>query len=116
MSEFTREQAAKAVADVEKVTAVVLPDLPRDLIVLDSADAPTKTEITRRMAEISIGDTNSIVSFGASAQTDLQAISQSMLAGVGAPHRSPNSPPVSKRSKARSTRSPMIFCAMNMCC
>jgi uncharacterized protein YaaN involved in tellurite resistance len=82
MSEFTREQAAKAVADVEKVTAVVLPDLPRDLIVLDSADAPTKTEITRRMAEISIGDTNSIVSFGASAQTDLQAISQSMLAGV----------------------------------
>lgn len=82
MSEFTREQAAKAVADVEKVTAVVLPDPSRDLVVLDSADAPTKAEITRRMAEISIGDTNSIVSFGASAQTDLQAISQSMLAGV----------------------------------
>ena len=82
MSEFTREQAAKAVADVEKVTAVVLPDPSRDLVVLDSADAPTKAEITRRMAEINIGDTNSIVSFGASAQTDLQAISQSMLAGV----------------------------------
>jgi uncharacterized protein YaaN involved in tellurite resistance len=82
MSEFTREQAAKAVADVEKVTAVVLPDPSRDLVVLDSADAPTKAEITRRMAEISIGDTNSIVSFGASAQTDLQAISQNMLAGV----------------------------------
>lgn len=82
MSEFTREQAAKAVADVEKVTAVVLPDPSRDLVVLDSADAPTKAEITRRMAEISIGDTNSIVSFGASAQTGLQAISQSMLAGV----------------------------------
>ena len=82
MSEFTREQAAKAVADVEKVTAVVLPDPSRDLVVLDSADAPTKAQITRRMAEISIGDTNSIVSFGASAQTDLQAISQSMLAGV----------------------------------
>lgn len=82
MSEFTREQAAKAVADVEKVTAVVLPDPSRDLVVLDSADAPTKAEITSRMAEISIGDTNSIVSFGASAQTDLQAISQSMLAGV----------------------------------
>ena len=82
MSEFTREQAAKAVADVEKVTAVVLPDPSRDLVVLDSADAPTKAEITRRIAEISIGDTNSIVSFGASAQTDLQAISQSMLAGV----------------------------------
>lgn len=82
MSEFTREQAAKAVADVEKVTAVVLPDPSRDLVVLDSADAPTKAEITRRMAEISIRDTNSIVSFGASAQTDLQAISQSMLAGV----------------------------------
>ena len=61
---------------------MVLPDPSRDLVVLDSADAPTKAEITRRMAEISIGDTNSIVSFGASAQTDLQAISQSMLAGV----------------------------------
>ncbi|WP_322891495.1 MULTISPECIES: toxic anion resistance protein [unclassified Yoonia] len=82
MSESTREKAAQALAEVEKVTAVVLPEPSRDLVVLESADAPTKAEITRRMAEINIGDTNSIVSFGASAQTDLQAISQSMLAGV----------------------------------
>ncbi|ARU01476.1 toxic anion resistance protein [Yoonia vestfoldensis] len=82
MSETTRAKAAQAVAEIEKVTAVVLADPSRDLVVLDSADAPTKAEITRRMAQINIGDTNSIVSFGASAQTDLQAISQTMLAGV----------------------------------
>jgi uncharacterized protein YaaN involved in tellurite resistance len=82
MSDTAREKAAQALADVEKVTAVVLPEPSRDLVVLDSADAPTKAEINRRMAEINIGDTNSIVSFGAAAQTDLQAISQSMLAGV----------------------------------
>jgi uncharacterized protein YaaN involved in tellurite resistance len=82
MSETTRQKAAEALAEVEKVTAVVLPEPSRDLVVLESADAATKAEINRRMAEINIGDTNSIVSFGASAQTDLQAISQSMLAGV----------------------------------
>ncbi|WP_019955389.1 toxic anion resistance protein [Yoonia vestfoldensis] len=82
MSESTREKAAQALAEVEKVTAVVLPEPSRDLVVLDSADTATKAEINRRIAEINIGDTNSIVSFGASAQTDLQAISQSMLAGV----------------------------------
>jgi uncharacterized protein YaaN involved in tellurite resistance len=82
MPDTAREKAAQALAEVEKVTAVVLPEPSRDLVVLDSADAPTKAEINRRMAEINIGDTNSIVSFGAAAQTDLQAISQSMLAGV----------------------------------
>ncbi|WP_322893843.1 MULTISPECIES: toxic anion resistance protein [unclassified Yoonia] len=82
MSEATRQKAANALAEVEKVTQVVLPDPARDLVPLASADAPTSAEITRRMAEINIGDTNSIVSFGSSAQADLQQISQSMLAGV----------------------------------
>ena len=82
MSESTRQKAAAAVAEVEKVTQTVLPEPSRDLVPLASADAPTSAEITRRMAEINIGDTNSIVSFGSSAQADLQQISQSMLAGV----------------------------------
>ncbi|MFU8824572.1 toxic anion resistance protein [Yoonia sp.] len=82
MSETTRQKAADALAEVEKVTAVVLPEPSRDLVLLDDADAPTSAEINRRIAEINIGDTNSIVSFGSSAQADLQQISQSMLAGV----------------------------------
>ena len=82
MSEATRQKATEALAEVEKVTTVMLADPSRELVPLESADAPTKAEITRRMAEINIGDTNSIVSFGSSAQTDLQQISQSMLAGV----------------------------------
>ena len=82
MSEATRQKAAQAMAEVEKVTQAVLPEPSRDLVPLAAADAPTSAEITRRMAEINIGDTNSIVSFGSSAQADLQQISQSMLAGV----------------------------------
>jgi uncharacterized protein YaaN involved in tellurite resistance len=38
--------------------------------------------IRKRMAEIDIGNTGSIVSFGSAAQADLQKISQSMLADV----------------------------------
>ena len=41
-----------------------------------------RTAIEKRVAEIDITDTNSIVSFGSSAQAELQVISQSMLAGV----------------------------------
>lgn len=82
MSDSTRQKATEALADVEKVTNTVLPDPSRELVALESADAPTSAEITRRMAEINISETNSIVSFGSSAQAELQVISQSMLAGV----------------------------------
>ena len=82
MSDTIREQAEAALAEVEKVTAVVLPEPKNELITLDAADAPTTTEIEKRVAEIDISDTNSIVSFGSSAQAELQEISQSMLAGV----------------------------------
>lgn len=82
MSEDIRKQAEATLVDVEKVTAVVLPEPKGELITLEAADAPTSDEITRRMAEINIEDTNSIVSFGSAAQAELQTISQSMLAGV----------------------------------
>lgn len=82
MSETVRQKAEAALAEVEKVTAVVLPEPKGELITLDAADATTSAEIERRVAEINIEDTNSIVSFGSSAQAELQVISQSMLAGV----------------------------------
>ena len=82
MSETIQAKAQAALAEVEKVTAVVLAEPKGDLITLDAADAPTTAEITTRMAEIDMEDTNSIVRFGSGAQAELQEISQSMLAGV----------------------------------
>ena len=82
MSDTIRQKAEAALAEVEKVTAVVLPEPKGELVTLAAADAPTTTEIERRIAEIDISETNSIVSFGSSAQAELQVISQSMLAGV----------------------------------
>lgn len=82
MSEIIREKAAATLADVEKVTAVVLPEPMGELVPLAAADAPTTVEITKRMNEIDISETQSIISFGSGAQAELQEISQSMLAGV----------------------------------
>ena len=84
MSETVREKANQSMAMVEEVTAVVLPE-PTEanaVVPLAEADKPLGDEIKRRMAEIDMGDTQSIVSFGSAAQAELQEISQSMLADV----------------------------------
>jgi uncharacterized protein YaaN involved in tellurite resistance len=82
MSEITRKKAEAALADVEKVTAVVLAEPKGELITIAAADKPTTAEIKRRMAEVDMTNTHSIVSFGSGAQAELQEISQAMLAGV----------------------------------
>lgn len=76
------EAAQASLASVEKVTAVVLAEPKGELVPLEAADKPTSAEITRRMGELDMEDTNSIISFGSSAQAELQVISQSMLQGV----------------------------------
>jgi uncharacterized protein YaaN involved in tellurite resistance len=84
MSDSVREKANQSLALVQEVTAVVLPE-PADanaVVSLEAADKPLSAEINRRMAEIDMGDTQSIVSFGSSAQAELQEISQAMLADV----------------------------------
>ncbi len=84
MSETTRHKAQAVLADVEAVSRAILPE-PADanaIVSLDQADAPVSAEITRRMAEIDMADTQSIVSFGSAAQAELQEISQAMLQGV----------------------------------
>jgi len=82
MSDATREAAATALAEIEKVTAVVLPEPGREIVALEAAPAPQAEEITRRMAEIDLGNTQSIISFGSRAQSELQVISQEMLVDV----------------------------------
>ncbi|SFE92795.1 Uncharacterized conserved protein YaaN involved in tellurite resistance [Sulfitobacter brevis] len=84
MSDSVREKATQSVAMVQEVTGVVLPDPAQAnaVVSLEQADAPASAEIRRRMGEIDMDDTQSIVSFGSGAQAELQEISQAMLAGV----------------------------------
>lgn len=82
MTQEIREQAEAAAQMVDEITAVVLPEPATDLVPLAEAPAPTAEEIRTRMAQLDMSDTNSIVTFGSSAQEELQQISQAMLDGV----------------------------------
>ncbi|MDA0963370.1 MAG: toxic anion resistance protein, partial [Proteobacteria bacterium] len=82
MSENVRKKAEEALAMVEEVSAVILPEPKGEIVSLADAPAPVGAEIRKRMNEIDMTDTNSIVSFGSSAQAELQQISQAMLADV----------------------------------
>ena len=84
MSETIRQKAEAVLAEVKEVTEVVLPEPieANAIIPLTDADKPTSAEITKRMAELDMSDTNSIVTFGSAAQSELQEISQAMLQDV----------------------------------
>ncbi|MBT2129751.1 toxic anion resistance protein [Aliiroseovarius lamellibrachiae] len=79
MSKLPSETALKELQDV---TAVTLPEPVGELVTLEAADAGTSEEIEKRMAEIDMGDSQSIIEFGSAAQSELQVISQDMLQGV----------------------------------
>ena len=82
MSENVRLKAEATIATVDEVTKVSLPDPKADLVPYETEDPGLKAEIDRRMGEIDVSNTNSIVAFGSAAQSELQEISQSMLADV----------------------------------
>ncbi|WP_456387614.1 toxic anion resistance protein [Profundibacter sp.] len=82
MTETTRQKAEQSLAEIEKVTAVVLPEPVGEIVPLKGAPKPVAAEIKKRMAEIDMGDTNSIISFGSAAQEELREISQAMLVDV----------------------------------
>ncbi len=82
MTDTVRDQATTALAEVEKVTLAIMPEVNTSLVTLEAAPAPQAEEIKRRMAEIDMTNTQSIISFGAGSQAELQNISQAMLAGV----------------------------------
>ncbi len=75
-------QAAQDLHKVEELNAAILPAPTEEIVPLEAADAPASAEITRRMAELDMSDSNSIVTFGSGAQAELQEISQQMLDGV----------------------------------
>ena len=82
MSEDIRAAATTALAEVEKVTAMVLPEPGTAIVPLEAAPAPQAEAIRKRMAELDMSNTQSIISFGSAAQSELQVISQEMLQGV----------------------------------
>ena len=82
MTETVASAATQALAEVEKLTATIMPEPSTAVVVLETATAPQAAEITKRMAEIDMTNTQSIISFGSGAQAELQVISQEMLAGV----------------------------------
>ena len=77
-----RAAAQTTLEEAEKVTAVLLPEPSTAVVPLAEATPAQSEEIRKRMGELDITSTNSIVNFGSRAQVELQTISRSMLEGV----------------------------------
>jgi uncharacterized protein YaaN involved in tellurite resistance len=82
MSDSVRQKAEQDLKEVEAVTAVILPEPSTELVPMEKAEPPLAEEIKKRISELDMADTNSIIAFGSRAQAELQEISQSMLADV----------------------------------
>ena len=82
MTSQTQANAQAALDEIQTATSVILSEPPAAAPSLAQADAATAAEIRRRMDEVDLTDTGSIVHFGARAQNELQEISQAMLADV----------------------------------
>ena len=82
MSETVQATATALLTEVEKVNAVILPEPMAEVVALEAAPAAQAEAIRKRMAEVDLGNTQSIISFGSAAQAELQVISQAMLQGV----------------------------------
>ncbi|MEM9783467.1 MAG: toxic anion resistance protein [Pseudomonadota bacterium] len=57
-------------------------ELRTEIVPIDMAEPEERAEIEKRLAELDLTDTSSIVKFGSGAQTQLTEISDSMLEGV----------------------------------
>jgi len=77
-------KAAEVMDQVKEIANNVLaePTAAGAIVPLDHADPFVGSEIKKRIDEIDMTDTNSIISFGSAAQEELQVISQSILQGV----------------------------------
>ncbi|KPN63516.1 Uncharacterized conserved protein YaaN involved in tellurite resistance [Aliiroseovarius crassostreae] len=68
--------------ELQDVTAVTLPEPAGALLPLSETKGENRAEIEKRMDEIDMSDSQSIIEFGSAAQAELQVISQDMLQGV----------------------------------
>jgi uncharacterized protein YaaN involved in tellurite resistance len=82
MSTTVQADAQAFLTEVEKVTAVILPEPMAEVVPLEAAPADKAEAIKKRMSEVDLSNTQSIIAFGSSAQAELQVISQAMLQDV----------------------------------
>ena len=82
MSTTVQADAQAFLTEVEKVTAVILPEPAGEVVPLETAPADKAEAIRKRMSEVDLSNTQSIIAFGSSAQAELQVISQAMLQDV----------------------------------
>ncbi len=82
MDDETFKDAETQTKEVENLSAVVLKEPSTALVPLEKANKTQGAAIRKRMAEIDMADSQSIIGFGSSAQSELQVISQEMLSGV----------------------------------
>ncbi|MGP9805229.1 toxic anion resistance protein [Paracoccus sp. NSM] len=82
MTDETRSRALAAQAEIDALIQTSLPQPDDAPVSASAADPATRAEIQRRMDEIDLKDSNSILRFGTRAQGDLQQISQAMLNDV----------------------------------
>jgi uncharacterized protein YaaN involved in tellurite resistance len=87
MTETIRTKAEAALAEADALT--VLPAPVAEVAPLEDADPHRRAEIEKRMAELDLADTQSIVSFGSRAQVEVTQISNEMLEGVRAKDTGP---------------------------
>lgn len=81
-SEATRANAETLLGEVEQVSAMLLPEPAGEIVPLDTASPDQAAAIRKRMDELDLSNTQSIISFGSGAQAELQVISQEMLQDV----------------------------------
>lgn len=89
MTDDIRAKASTALAEAEAVTTVLLPEPVADIAPLAEATADQRAEIERRIAEIDLSNTQSIITFGSGAQAELTKLSNEMLEGVRAKDTGP---------------------------
>jgi uncharacterized protein YaaN involved in tellurite resistance len=82
MSTTVQSDAQALLTEVEKVTAVILPEPMAEVVPLETASGDQAEAIRKRMSEVDLTNTQSIIAFGSSAQAELQVISQAMLQDV----------------------------------
>ncbi|WP_290685310.1 MULTISPECIES: toxic anion resistance protein [unclassified Haematobacter] len=82
MAESVRRQATDTQKELNDVVEVTLPPPAPEVPALEQARPELQEQIRKRMAELDMSNTQSIIGFGSRAQAGLQEISQSMLADV----------------------------------
>ncbi len=68
--------------EVDKLDAMLAPDLKYEMITIDTAGTEDRSRISELMSEINLSDSNSIIFYGSKAQERLTTISDNMLEGV----------------------------------